>query len=344
MKAIRVHGPREVRYEDVPDPQVGADDVLIKVKAAGLCGTDLEVYHGDMVYISQGLTSLPMIPGHEWSGEVIGWGHNVSEFKIGDRVSGECTLGCRSCDYCLKGYYNQCPNRRETGLLNKEGGFAELISFPRYFLHKCNALSFEESALTEPTGIAVYGVKSVGVNPHDYVAVLGPGPIGLFAVQVAKAYGAKGVLLTGTREERLSLGREIGADCTVNVKKDDLKMIAQEFTKGHMFNVVLEATGKPSVIEDMETLIRPRGRVGLMGLFSGQRGSFKLDKLVVENITIYGTLGSPAVWDESISLLESGKVKAKPLISHRMKLAEFEKGLKIMEQRKENVMKVILTP
>ena len=134
MKAIRIHGPKDVRFEEVPIPKVGPDDLLIRVKAAGLCGTDLELYDGTMFYITSGITKLPLIPGHEWSGEVVELGANVSEFSIGDKVTGECSVGCRSCPYCIRGWYNQCPFRTETGLLNRDGGFAEYISFSRYFL------------------------------------------------------------------------------------------------------------------------------------------------------------------------------------------------------------------
>ncbi len=212
MKAIRVHGPKDARYEDVPEPQAGPDDVLIRVKAAALCGTDLEFYDGTMFYITSGMTELPLIPGHEWAGEVVEIGSNVHEFDPGDRVTGECTVSCRSCANCIRGWYNQCQFRTETGLLKRDGGFAEYIVFPKYFLHKCNRMAFEEASFIEPTGIALYPTKLAQVCPEDYVAVMGPGPIGLFAVQTAKAYGARKVILVGTRDDRLDIGRQVGAD------------------------------------------------------------------------------------------------------------------------------------
>lgn len=344
MKAIRAYGVKDFRYEDVAIPFMNDDEVLIKVKAAGICGTDLEIYNGTMFYILQGLTKLPIIPGHEWAGEVVESGKNVKEFNIGDRVSGECTIGCRECEYCFRGFYNQCPNRRETGILNKDGGFAEYISFPKQFLHKCNELEFEEAAFIEPTGISLYCIKTVGVGADDFVAILGAGPIGLFAVQVAKAYGAKGVLITGTRPERLKIAKELGADCVVNIREENLKEIAKDFTRGKLFDVILEASGNPSITSDIESIIKPRGRVGIMGLFNGTKGSFTLDKLVVENITIYGTLGSPNVWEEAIMLLETKKVKAKPLITHIFRLEEYKKGLELMEKKDKSLIKACLIP
>ena len=344
MKAIRIHGSKHVRYEDVPMPQVGPDDVLIKVKAAGLCGTDLELYDGTMFYLTSGMAQLPLIPGHEWSGEVVELGSNVSEFSIGDRVTGECSVGCRSCSYCIRGWYNQCQFRTETGILNRDGGCAEYISFPKHFLHKCNKMEFAESAFIEPTGVALYATKLISVCPEDYVAVMGPGPIGLFAVQTAKAYGARKVILVGTRDERLAVGRVLGADVTVNVSTENLLGKVREATDGHMIDAVIEAVGKPAVWDDIASIIAPRARVAMTGLFAGAKCSVDFDPLVVSNITVFGVLGSPGVWDEAIDLHERGAVTAQPLITHRLALSEFVEGVEIMRNRTDGVIKVVLEP
>ena len=177
MKAIRAYGPQDLRFEEVPDPQIASDEVLIKVKAAAICGTDVEVYDGTMFYITSGLSTLPFTPGHEWSGEVVEVGSNVSEFTIGDRVTGECSVGCRTCTYCLRGWYNQCPNRRETGLLGLDGGFAEYIAFPKYFLHKCNGMAFDEAAFIEPTGIAPTRLNWRRSVPRIMLPFLAPAPL-----------------------------------------------------------------------------------------------------------------------------------------------------------------------
>jgi threonine dehydrogenase-like Zn-dependent dehydrogenase len=344
MKAIRVHGPRDARYEEVPDPEPRDDEVLIRVRAAALCATDVEFFHGDMAYIQQGLTRLPLIPGHEWSGEVIKVGKAVKGFQIGDRVAGECSIGCRECAFCIRGEYSQCPHRRETGLLNKNGGFAELIRFPQYFLHKGNAVDFETLAFCEPTGVAVYAVKVGGVTPADAVAVIGCGAIGLFCIQVARAYGAKTILAADPKENRLEIASEVGADLAVNPTKTDLLEAAREITDGRMLDVLIEASGNPSVVEVMERMARPRGRMVFVGLCSGKKAAFTIDTLVLNNLTLYGTLGGPGVWPEAISLLESGKVKVPPLISHRRPLAEFCSSIELMEQPSAASVKILLTP
>lgn len=344
MKAIRCYGPKDLRYEEVPDPHVGPDDVLIRVRAAAVCGTDLEVYDGTMFYLTSGMSELPFIPGHEWSGEVVGLGSNVSEFSMGDRVTGECSVGCRECSYCLRGWYNQCPNRTETGLLNRDGGFAEYISFPKHFLHKCNKMEFGEAAFIEPTGVALYPTKLANVCPEDYVAVMGPGPIGLFAVQTAKAYGAKKVILVGTRDNRLAIGRELGADVTVNVTTENLVDKVREATEGHMIDVVIEAVGKAAVWDDIVAVLAPRARVAMTGLFAGEQCSVDFDPLVINNINLLGCLGGPSLWAEAISLHEAGKVTAEPLITHHLPLSAFTEAVEIMRMRSNGAVKVVLEP
>lgn len=344
MKAVRIHGPNDVKVEEIADPEVGPEDVLIKVKAVGICGTDQELADGSMFYITEGLCQLPMTPGHEWSGEVIALGSNVTEFEIGDRVTGECSVGCRSCSDCLAGNYHQCQFRTETGVLNRDGGFAEMIAFPKYFLHKCNDMAFDEATFVEPTGIALAATKLCGVCPNDYVAVMGPGPIGLFAVQTAKAYGAKKVILFGTKEERLAVGRQLGADDTINIKTDDIVEKVKEITNGHMIDVVIEAAGTPMVWEDISAIIAPMGRIGMTGLFGGKSVPVNMDQVVINNIKIFGSLGAPNLWKEVISLFERAMIDAKPLITHRLPLDDFIEGTKISKERRDGAIKVVIEP
>ena len=344
MKAIRYHGPKDIRLEEFDTPKPAPDDALIRVRAAGLCGTDLEIYDGVMFYFTSGMSYTPITIGHEWAGEVVELGQNVTEFDVGDRVTGECSVGCLKCPTCVRGWYSQCPNRTETGILNREGGFAEYISFPKTFLHKCNRMDFDEAAFIEPTGVALYATKLARTCPEDFVAVMGPGPIGLFAVQTAKAYGARRVILAGTRDDRLAVGRELGADVTVNVNTENLADKVREATDGHMIDVVLEAAGKPAVWDDIVSILAPRARVAMTGLFAGQKCAVDFDPLVINNITILGSLGGPSVWDEAIDLHERGIVTAKPLITHRLPLEDFVKGLEIMRNRTDNAIKVVLEP
>lgn len=344
MKAIRVYGPRDARYEEVERPRPRDDEALIRVRAAALCATDVEFFHGEMAYISQGLTRLPLTPGHEWSGEVVEVGRSVTGFRVGDRVAGECTIGCRECAFCIRGHYNQCPHRRETGLLNKDGGFAEYIRFPQYFLHRSNSVDDETLAFSEPTGVAVYAVKTAQVTPADAVAVIGCGPIGLLCIQVARAYGARLVVAADLRQDRLEIARRVGADLALHPLVIDLTEAAREVTGGRMLDVLIEASGKPEVIPLMESLARPRGRLVFVGLSSGKQASFTMDTLVLNNLTFHGTLGGPGVWPEAVSLLESGRVKVGPLITHRRPLSEFRSSIALMEDPEASALKIVLAP
>jgi L-iditol 2-dehydrogenase len=284
------------------------------------------------------------LSGHEWSGEVIQLGANVAEFQVGDKVTGECSVGCRACEHCLRGWYNQCQFRTETGLLNRDGGFAEKIAFPRHFLHKCNNMEYDEATFIEPTGVGLYTNKLAAVCPQDIVAVMGPGPIGLFAVQTAKAYGARQVILVGTRDNRLEVGRRLGADVTVNVSRENLVEKVRAATAGHMVDVVIEAVGRPAVWDDIASIIAPRARVVMTGLFAGKKCAVDFDPLVVNNVAILGSLGGPNCWNEAINLHERGIITAKPMITHRLPLSEFVNGVEIMKNRAENVIKVVYTP
>jgi L-iditol 2-dehydrogenase len=344
MKAFRIYGARSARYKDLPDPSIGPDEALLRVHAVAACGTDLEIYQGTMFYFTSGLAHYPVIPGHEWSGEVIEVGENVENVAPGDKVVGECTVACGQCGFCRRGWYNQCPNRRETGILNLDGGFADTMCYPASHLHTFEMLSYEEAALCETTAISVYAVKLVETCPADRVAVLGSGPIGLQAMQAAKAYGARQVVVIGGRASRRALALELGADAAIDPRGQDVERDALRVTDGRKFDVVVEATGNPAVTADLLKIVRPRGRIALVGLFNSQKGEIDLDALVVNNITLKGSLGSPNVWEETLYLLETGAIRAGPLITHRRPLSEALQVLQMMEERRPDLIKAVLLP
>lgn len=344
MKALRIHGPKDIRYEEVPDRPLLPTEALLAPRAVGICGTDLEIFQGTMFYFTSGMAQWPVIPGHEWSAEVLEVGAQVTEVKPGDKVVGECTVSCGHCEMCRLGRYNECPNRRETGILNLDGAFSDRMYYPASFLHRFDGISFEEAALAEPTAIAVWGTKLASVNPSDYVAVMGPGPIGLLAAQVARAYGARRVVMIGRRASRLRIARDLGVDEAIDLREEDLVAAARRVTDGRMFDVILEATGNPEATKDLMKITRPYGRVSLMGLFNSQMGSIDLDALVVGNITIRGSLGSPSVWDETLDLLECGQVRTAPLVTHSLALQSVPEAFELMQDRSSDVIKISLRP
>jgi 2-desacetyl-2-hydroxyethyl bacteriochlorophyllide A dehydrogenase len=344
MKAFVIKGPHSAAYEEAPDPQIAPDDVLLRVRAVAACGTDLEIYQGTMFYFTSGIAHYPIIPGHEWSGEVLEAGKNVRHIRPGDRVVGECTVACGQCEYCRMGWYNQCPDRRETGILKLNGGFAEKMCYPASWLHRFETLTFEEAALCETTAIAVCAVKLIETCPADYVAILGPGPVGLQAMQAARAYGARKVIMIGGRPSRRELALRLGADAAIDPGEGSLEAQVLSATDGHKFDVVIEATGDPAAIKGLMQIVRPRGRIALVGLFNSQKGELDLDPLVVNNITLKGSLGSPNVWEETVDLLEKGKIRAEPLISERKPLSQAAVVLQMMADKRPELIKAVLLP
>ena len=345
MKAVVIHGPSRISLDDVPIKKPGSGEALVRVKATGICGTDQELYTNEMVYIKEGLAKLPLIPGHEWSGVVESLGPGVTKLVVGDKVTGECTVSCGQCRYCRKGIVNMCENRTETGIMNRDGAFAEYITFPVSHLHTFNTLSFEEASLIEPTAIALYAVMRGKVTPADNVLVSGPGPVGLQAAQIAKkVFNAKRVILTGTRNERLERASGFDLDGIINIREEDLETRVRELTQGEMIDVVIEESGGAGVFIDIAKIINPRGRIVLNGFFGDKKAPINWDAFTVKDVEIYGALGSPNIWDEVIQLLESGKISTKILISHRIALKDFEKGLDLMVGRKENACKIIVEP
>jgi len=340
MRAVRVYGPCDARVDEMPVAEPKEKEVLVKVKSIGLCRTDHEIYTNNLIYIKNGTSKMPIIPGHEWSGVVAKTGPGVTKYKPGDKVVGECTLSCQSCKYCFSGNYNVCQNREETGIIKKDGAFAEYIVFKEAFLHRFNRISFDEAALIEPAGIALYALMRGDIRPIDNVLVIGPGPIGLLASQIAKkVYGANRVILSGTKEEKLNRAQAYGLDGLIHVRKEELGKRVSEITNGKMIDVVIETSGAKDIFTDIKEVINPAGRIVVVGFFS-QSIDIDLDYFTTRNISIFGSIGSPGIWDYVIELIESDKIDVKSIISHVLGLEEFDKGMELITQE-GNVCKVI---
>ena len=348
MKAVVIYGPRDARYEDVPVKEPEAGEVVIKVKAIGFCGTDYELYTNDMVYIKNGMCKLPMIPGHEWSGIIEKVGPGVTDFKVGDTVVGECTVACGECDFCKKGHANMCTNRTETGVMSRNGGFAEYITFPTSALHKFTKLTFDQAALVEPTAISLNVVNRTNIEEGDNVLVIGPGPIGLQAAQIAKKMTkAKRVFLSGTRDDRLDRAKTFGLDGIINVRKEDLVEKIRELTDGEMIDAVVETSGGASCMEDIIKVINPCGKIGMCGFFGGKVVPCDWDSLTTKEVSIYGALGSPYIWDEVIARLEDGTLEVESMTSHILPLKSYEdfiNGMNMMVNRTDNACKIVMHP
>lgn len=344
MQAAQINGPLSITVEELPEPALAAEDVRIAVLACGICATDVEIYEGTMVYFTRGMASFPLVPGHEWVGKVIEQGADVTGFEPGTHVVGEVSIGCTHCASCKSGNYHRCLARRETGILNRPGCFAQIIHHPAHCLHQIDAsVPIESAALVEPTAVAFNGVLRAAVTPQDYVVVFGDGPIGLLLLQVARAFGAAKIALVGASDHRLAKARSLGADLVLDARSDNVAESLAQANDGDLPSVALEATGRPEAAYTALHSVRPGGRVVLQGLFAGQplRG-FDLDQIVINDLQVSGALGSPNIWPDVIRLIESGKVNPSAIVSDEYPLAQFGDALE--KARSGEGIKVLLRP
>ncbi|TBL77856.1 zinc-dependent alcohol dehydrogenase [Paenibacillus thalictri] len=340
MLAVMVDKERVIQVRSTGIPACGPQEVLVRVRCIGVCATDLHLYQG----LQNHRVTFPIIPGHEWSGEVAAVGEGVTAFSPGQRVVGEVTIPCGKCATCRKGNYNICPQRAENGVFGRNGAAAEYIVVPDYTLHTFSSdLPFEEACLIEPTAVAYRSVEKVRVSPSDHVLVIGAGPIGLLAVGTAKAFGASSVTLVDFRQNRLDVGKKLGADHTINLSSDNYLEKALEATEGTLFNVILEASGSHSAFESLFDLTAPGARICLIGIFD-RKSEIDANAIVRKDLEIYGSVSSPNVWKQAIKMVEQRKIPVRDIITHEYGLHDFETSLLQMENRDPHIIKAIVRP
>ncbi len=237
MKAAVLHGKDDLRYEEVPMPELGDGDVLVKVKATGICGSDIPRVLGNAAH------NYPIILGHEFSGDVVEIGKDVTEVTVGDRVSGAPLVPCMKCDDCQRGNYSQCKNYTFIGS-RIQGSFAEYVKLPAKHAIKFDpSISYEQGAFFEPSTVALHGIKCAKYHGGEDVAILGGGTIGLFTAQWARIYGAKRVFVFDIDDARLALAKKLGVDVTINTLDQDFKATVNKLTKNKGFGFVFETAG-----------------------------------------------------------------------------------------------------
>lgn len=343
MRAAVLHKPGDIRIEDLEKPKPGPEDVLIRVRAVGICGSDIHYYRTGR--IGDYVVKKPLILGHESAGEIAEVGENVEGFESGDRVIIEPGVGCRKCWYCKIGRYNLCRDEKFMATPPVDGTFAEYVAWPSDFvLHLPDHLSFEEGALIEPTTVAVNAVHKGEIRGGDIVAVLGSGPIGLVTLQVAKASGATTVYATDVEDYRLKLARKLGADEIIDVSREDSVARIMELTGGEGVDVTFEASGAVPAAQDAIKITKRAGRVVLVGMFSEEKFPLNVLDILLKELTVRGILRYACQYEIALKLVSSGKVDVKPLITHEFPLEQVEKAIKMVEERSENVVKAIIRP
>jgi len=346
MKAAVLTGPRKVEYTDVEKPRPQPGEVLVRVRAVGVCGTDLELYCGTMPFFETGLSKYPLIPGHEWAGVVEETGEGVTAFKSGDRVCGDVSIGCGKCKFCKLGRYNLCRNRREVGISGgKDGAYAEYVVMPEPFTYKLpDGVSFDAGAVVETTATVVKSIRAAPIALGDVVLVLGAGPIGLMGLQAAIAAGA-GYTISADREgPKLKVARELGADRAVNTEEEDLGEVVREVTGGLGVDYVMEASGSTALMARAPSLTRDAGTINTVGIYTSAIPEFDMSDVVLRDITVKGSVASPNAYEAVLRLIAAGRITPEACISHSFKLAEVEKALELQERKAPDRIKILLHP
>jgi len=349
MRAAVLHGRNDLRVQDCPAPTPGPLEVLMQVYACAICGTDPRV-------IGEGWTGMPpygsFVPGHEYSGQIVAVGPGVTEFKVGDRVAIESHKGCGHCVNCKRGRYTICLNygKPETG--HRHYGFTSNGGYAQYAVNHVSTLyqisdsvSYEEAALVTTAACVHFALDNVGgLLGGETVAVLGPGPIGLMGVQLVKALGATKVILTGTRHERLRVGKALGADVTVNVREQDAVAVVKAETGGMGADLILECSGSSEAAAQAIEMTRRGARISFIG-DPHTLTTINLRRFVLEDLRAAGVRGEGmADCQRSLALLAAGRIAAKPMITHHFPLEQINEALQTFIQRKGGALKVIVQP
>lgn len=340
VKYAKEDGNTEVR--DVPIPKIGPQDVLVKVKYIGICGSDPHVYHNNVSYKME----YPLILGHEFSGVIDKIGGDVKNFNIGDRVTVETHAEyCGKCLMCRTNNYHLCRDRKGYGF-RVDGAFAEYVKVPERILHRVpDNVNMREAALTEPLCVAYNLVaKNITINPGDIVMIIGPGPIGLLCCKMAQIAGASELIMVGTSgdDKRLEKAKEYGATHIINGAKEDPLIYVKDKNEGYGVDVVIDAAGPAESLKLALEAVKPNGIIGKVA-WGPKPIHFGLDKLLEKSLTLRGTFSHTwDVWEKCLNLLKTGQVNLSGLITHELKIDDWKKGFELVET-KEGI-KVILKP
>ncbi|WP_420934483.1 L-threonine 3-dehydrogenase [Alteromonas sp. A081] len=324
---VKAKAERGIWLEDSPKPEVGHNDLLIKIRKTAICGTDMHIYNWDEW--SQQTIPVPMVVGHEYVGEVVGMGQEVKGFEIGDRVSGEGHITCGHCRNCRAGRRHLCRNTEGVGV-NRPGAFAEFLVIPAFNAFKIpHNISDELASIFDPFGNAVHTALSFDLVGED-VLITGAGPIGIMAAAVAKHVGARHVVITDINPYRLALAEKMGATRAVDVSKENLKDVMNDLGMTEGFDVGLEMSGVPAALRDMLNKMNHGGKVAMLGIPPSDV-AIDWNQVIFKGLVIKGIYGREMfeTWYKMASLLQSG-LDLTPIITHTYNVDDFQKGFDTM--------------
>lgn len=344
MKAVVKYakGRGMIEMREVPEPEIRPDEVLIEVKAVSVCGSDLHIFHDSHPYWP------PVTLGHEFSGTLAQVGEAVKGWQVGDRVVSETRTGaCGVCYTCQSGFPQVCEQKRAYGI-GINGAYAKYVAGPAKLLHRLpDTIPFDVAATIEPIAVCVTAiVERCVLQAGDSVVITGPGPIGLISIAIARAAGARSILVTGTDSDeriRFEKARELGADHTVNVEKEDPIGSLLKMTDGLGADVLIETSGSPRAIFQAFEMVRRLGRICAIGISGQQEVPIPYDRGIFKALRYDFCFSSSwTAWERTISLISKGLLPAEKLITHRLPLEKWEEAFHLLENL--DAAKVILVP
>ena len=343
MRALTLVGSSEFVFGDAPEPEVREDEVLVRVAACGICGSDVHGMDG-----STGRRIPPVIMGHEAAGVVVRAGAKAGSWVAGERVTFDSTLYCGECEYCRDGSVNLCRNRRILGVscgdYRQNGAFAEYVSVPgRVVCRLPEKVTFEQAVFVEPAAVALHAVRRAQAGPGQSGLVVGAGIIGLLTVQALKAAGCTKVYATDLSESRLAVAKELGADEVFPAKAGGLKEAMLERTGGEGVDVVMECVGVSATVQTAIECVRKGGAVGLVGNLA-QRIEFPLQAVVTRELSLFGSCASAGEYPAALEAIAAGKIRVGPLTSAIRPLEEGAEWFHKLHAAADDLIKVILRP
>src|ERR1700754_1971061 len=353
MKAWVLGDPDQLHLSEKPVPVPQRAEVLVRIDAVAICATDLEIIHsGSPAKILGGLPfNKNFTPGHEYMGTVVALGPGVDEYKIGDRVSVEIHAGCGQCKRCRAGMYTSCLNYGKAEKGHRANGFTTDGGFAEYAINHINTLarvpdtmSDAEATLVVTAGTSMYGLTELGgLVAGESVVVIGPGPIGLLAVAVAKALGASPVVLTGTRDKRLAIGKELGADRVINIGNENPVDIVKQLTGGIGADYVIECAGSEATIDQAIHMTNRGGKICLAA-FPHEPVTTNIAHLVRNNIYVYGIRGEGrSATHRAMELMADKRFDATKIHTHTFPLTDLPTALRYARDRVEDAIKVVVS-
>lgn len=343
MKALMLSRYEHLEVADVPAPDCAPDEVLIRVAACGICGSDVHGYDG-----GSGRRIPPIVMGHEGAGIIERVGADVKDYKPGDRVTFDSTVYCSDCEFCRRGEVNLCDNRQVLGVscsdYRRNGAFAELVAVPaRILYHLPEGFRFEEAAMLEAVSVALHGVRITQMKGGESALVIGAGMIGLLTAQAARAARCSSVMIADVDAARLKLAEEVGIPETVHLSGQELVDEVLRRTGGRGVDVVFEAVGRGETVVASIECVRRGGTVTLIGNIQPEV-PLPLQRVVTREIRLQGSCASAGEYAEAIRLMSNGAITVKPLISAISSLEEAADWFRRLHSREPGLLKVVVTP